>query len=117
MKYLFYKEEGRWYIHLKYNIFPHRLLEMVAGADDILESLAQGKDKLILKIDTHVIPYYDGKLELERKLGIFKGAWYNNRASFIPKEGFKITDIWLCPVTLWVFLKYPERIYYKVVEK
>lgn len=117
MKYLFYKEDDRWYIHLKWNIFPQYLSEMVAGADDLLESLANGKDSITLRIsDRGPIPFYDGALRLETKLGFLKGAWYKEVGGFQESDRPLQDSVWLCPITLWVLGRYPKVIYFKVVE-
>lgn len=118
-QYRFYKDENGWFIDLKN--FPYGkskwkwMLAMVAGADDLLDILAEGKDEVTLQVRTSPIPFYDGVLEKHVNLGLFKGAFYFSQEGYNREDVSEIESVWLCPVTLWVFLKYPNKIYYKVV--
>lgn len=90
-----------WYIDLPNWIGPKSALLMVGGAHNILEEFASkiGTDILKLKVSTDKIisPYI-----LKRKsYTLTGGAFYDWHS-----EG----DVWLCPVTLFVFSKYPKTI-------
>lgn len=80
-------------------------LQMVAGADDFLELLAEDKTEVKLQISERKVK---GFYELKRvdEIPTTSGRYYFDNS----------TDLllWLCPVTLWVFERtYPETIYYK----
>lgn len=75
MKYRFYKIEDNWLIDLKPWAKRYLwMLGMVAGADEVLENLAKGREEIILQVGESPIPFYDGVLERTDKLGFFKGA-------------------------------------------
>lgn len=115
--YRFYKEEGTWFIDLKWFPFNKAWLAMVAGADTLLDRLSSEGDEITLNIDTYPIPYSDGLLDRFHKSGIFNGALYEGLAGYNFSENSIIKSVWLCPATLWVFGYYPKTIYYKIVEK
>ena len=91
---------------------------MVQGADDLLDVLAEGEEEITLQIDTYPIPFSDGFLEKHVSTGLKDGAFYFSRKGYMDTYDVQsINMVWLCPVTLWVFLKYPNKIYYKVVKE
>ena len=107
----FYKEEtGRWYVDL-----PEFLaaggekadLEMVFGADTWLDILSnQGKAVEIEissdeELDNHLILTNIDESGACYKAETFEGVRYDH-------------VVWLCPVTIFVFGKFPEKIYYKI---
>jgi len=115
----FYKEEGTWFIDLKYWLFDKTHLAMVMGADNLLEELSGDKDEVTLEFSTKRIEGYHGALERHYKVGgLFEGAVY--KIAYGPKINYSIDgsledNLWICGVTLFVFLKYPKMIYYKIV--
>lgn len=117
-KYRFYKENGDWFIDLKNFPLNKAYLAMVAGADVLLDKLSKGKDEVTLLVDSSPIPYSDGWIEKEIKLGTWEGAIYNihgvETGHTLNTHEDDRDQLWLCPVTLWVFLKYPKKIYFKV---
>jgi hypothetical protein len=122
-KYRFYKNEDGWFIDipgvLEEHIFEKGNLQMVCGADLLLDHLCYGKSEIILEVyddpfdgaehkleinnfgmDTKLLEEYDHPIEV--------GAYYNRES-----DGFVV---WLCPVTMYVFEgKYPDNIYFRVV--
>lgn len=125
-KYRFYKEwdytdnnpNSNWFIDLKYFPFNKAYTAMVAGADLLLDKLAKGESEITLLVDSSPIPYNDGWIERNLKLGLAEGAIYDVHGIEI-KHTLNTTidrrdQLWLCPVTLWVFWKYPKKIYFKV---
>ncbi len=121
MKYRFYKEVfedgmSQWFIDLKRFPFNKAWLAMVAGADEVLDNLAKGKNEITLEVKTSPIPYSDGVLERVHRLGLFKGATYIEKSGFNNPDRKLIDEVWLCPVTVWVFWKYPKKIWFKIVE-
>lgn len=114
-KYRFYKDEYGWFIDLKRFPFNRAYLAMVQGADTLLENIAQGKNEITLQISTSPIPYSDGVIEKTQSLGIFGGAFYTEDKGYNATERPLVNSLWLCPVTLWVFLRYPKRIHFKIM--
>ena len=114
--YRFYKNELGWFIDLPKFPFNKAWLAMVAGADDLLDKLAEGKSEITLGISTSPKYGWDDKLERVKKLGLFRGAIYSPTFNRIYPEIFEGHNfLWLCPATLWVFLYYPKYIYFKKI--
>lgn len=118
-QYRFYKDELGWFIDLKWFPFNRGYLAMVEGADTLLDVLSEGKSEVTLKVSTSPIPYSEGWLSKDMSLGLMKGAIYDINGievdHYFPFSG-ATPQLWLCPVTIWVFLKYPKKIWFKVVE-
>ena len=113
--YHFYKKENQWFIDLpKYvlNGGEDADLEMVDGADELLNLMASGKRKVSIQMD---VVYFDGAdtLELEKICEAPKGGGYYRLLTFRSSPFNK--KIWLCDVTLFVFGDLPEKIYIKPV--
>lgn len=108
----FYKEDyGGWYIDL-----PEYLeqggskgdLAMVAGADTMLDIIANGEKKVTITIDTQPFEGAD-ELLLTKLCEPSVGGGYYLLKWF---EGKKVNhEMWLCAVTEFVFQAIPERIY------
>ena len=114
--YNFYKNESGWFIDLPNFPFDKSLLAMVCGADDLLDKLSKGRDEVKIAISSNYNDVdYDDVLKLEAKLGLRKGAIYKTLLNKLQDNGFGKDRLWLCPVTLWVFLRYPKNIYFKVL--
>lgn len=111
--------KGEWYIDLpEYIEMGGNMadLQMVLGADDLLEKLAEEKREIILLISTDVKEIRDYE-----ELPMFaKHNWdWLSKAAYIPSaSGMYYTNgamyLWLCPVTEFVFGEYPPNIYYKI---
>jgi hypothetical protein len=108
----FYKEpHGGWYIDL-----PQYLeqggskgdLAMVAGADTMLDFIAQGSTRVTITMDTHPFGGADELQLLRVSDPLMGGGDY-----FMPVfEGQEVNhQMWLCGVTEFVFGNIPERIY------
>ncbi|WP_420378783.1 DUF6717 family protein [Gilvibacter sp.] len=113
MTHRFYKEATGWYIDLPNWPFAKSHLAMVCGADTLLDSLADGG--IEVEIEYHTKPFEGNQDSIVRteKLGLTKGANYKGgREDLIANEN---NQLWLCPVTLWVFGRYPKKIYLKVL--
>ena len=109
-KLTFNKEiENRWYVDLPEWEGSKADLEMVSGADSMLEILAQGDDSVTLYMDTE---YHDGfeilhfnKLAVE--LG--NGAYYTMEKY----QGIEFDlEMWLCDVTKFLFDEFPPKLYF-----
>lgn len=109
---------SNWYIDLPRFPFNKAWLAMVAGADTLLDQLSEGGNKITLQIETSPIPYSDGMLvkEEENLQGTLSGRMYKGLTGYTESDNSKVESIWLCAVTLWVFWKYPKKIYYKIVK-
>ncbi len=120
--YTFKKEKsGRWYIDLPHFDGPKEALEMVEGADTMLELILnifykEGEIKIALRCETEP---FEGSNELikkdvsgdESKTEIIEtvGGMYYDLSKY---NGLSFNaEMWLCDVTLYVFGKFPEKIY------
>jgi len=129
MIHTFYKEEGIWYIDLpeflEAGLGTKANLMMVAGADILLDILSNNTNRVSLKFDSQ--PFVGCNTVLDM-INIGKdqevldaaghpfveyGAYYN--AIEINGEPAN-HQVWLCPVTEYVFGGgYPTNIYVKVI--
>ena len=106
MEYKFYKEEtGRWYVDLPEWPGEKEALEMVMGADVMLDIFAQGENniKILLSETDKQLPYNLRYIRETPEYG--EGALYE--IELIGKH----FEVWLCDVTKFVFNKFPLDIY------
>ncbi len=85
-------------------------LEMVAGADDLLSYLDTEKNH---KVILHVVPSEEQRsvknhTELRQ---IDKSTFGGSHYDATDFAGFRMTKIWICPVTLCVLGCYPKFLY------
>ena len=108
----FYKEQnGGWFIDLPTWRGPKAALAMVAGADTFLDMLSDGENEVTLSLSTEPIEGYE---QLIRQKLNYMGA-YGADYKILSYKGIEFNhDVWLCPVTLYVFGEYPEIIYFTV---
>jgi len=116
MIYRFYKNSTGWFVDLPNYPFSKAHLAMVKGADVLLEQLAEGKNEVWFEASTQPIPEYTDVLDRVKKLGITKGAIYKGNLIKINHKILEENNLWLYPVTLFVFQRYPKKIYYKKVQ-
>ncbi len=100
----FYKEEdNKWYVNLPEWKGDKSELEMVLGADVLLDTLSFNGDSVNVTFSDE--PFSQCKTlthdKKEKEVG-----YYNNDAWHGP------STIWLCHVTEFVFGSYPDKIYY-----
>ncbi|MDR3235819.1 MAG: hypothetical protein LBT48_03725 [Prevotellaceae bacterium] len=111
----FKKENGTWYIVLPEWRGPKASLAMVAGADTMLDCISGFTDSCSIQITTVPVKDFqcDGVIKkTNATAGILKsfyGQHYN-------AEGLYTGLIWLCPVTKFIFGKYPAEVYFKLVD-
>lgn len=105
----FEKEGRRWYAVIPQWKGSKASLEMVAGADEFLNSLDVRNNHFVtLSMSTK---YKKGYKKLVKVNECEFGG-----ANYIHKEPNRLPDMmWLCEVTMFVFGNYPENIYFKVV--
>lgn len=104
-RHTFYKEpDNRWYIHLPNYDGPKEDLEMVAGADTLLDIMSAMSDSVVLRMSEQP---FEGATRLEMdnapELNIGSGQYYVCDAYHM--------HVWLCDVTKFVFGYFPENIY------
>lgn len=100
--------DNRWYVELPEWEGSKSDLEMVAGADTMLEYMAEGESEVCLYLSIDEFENSD-KLEFIRLAKeLSNGAYYR----FDKFRGIDINlEMWLCDVTLFVFGKFPKTIY------
>lgn len=111
--YSFVKEGKQWFIDLPEYLAQggHKAdLQMVEGADDLLDFMAKGKKSVKLQLDTQ--PFEDADvLELLELCEAPTGGGYYILRTY--RNHTLNKQIWLCDVTLFVFGDMPEKIYIK----
>jgi hypothetical protein len=119
----FYQEEdGRWYIdlpeYINEGVGTKANLEMVAGADTLLSTLAQGETSIHVRFSNESFEGYTIKLDRSsdyayteefKDIDIDPGAYYTVSNTN--------DTVWLCPVTRYVFNdNYPKTIFFQKVK-
>lgn len=97
----FEKEGSSWYIVLPNWVGPKSALLMVGGAHKILDEISDQMGKKVVKILVNTTKEISPYTLRRSSYTLTGGAFYDYRG-----EG----DVWLCPVTLFVFSKYPKMI-------
>ena len=109
----FVKENGNWFYDFKNWGFSHDNLMMVAGADDLCEMYSGGNDRFTINIIASRIPLE----KLTETHTEFKGEEWPDDFSFSDRILYgrsyesSESDMWICPVTLFVLGRYPNYIY------
>lgn len=108
----FYKNEsGSWYIDLPAYLEQggnQADLAMVAGADTMLDIVADGEHQVVITMDTQPFEGADGLVRLRICDPSIGGGDYLMQHF----EGREVNQpMWLCGVTEFVFQEIPERIY------
>lgn len=104
----FYKDTNNlWYVDLPEFIeggYGSKAdLQMVAGADDLLEFLGNGNPRVTMSVSEQ--PFDSGNVSLLKYKGDEAGANYKTNIKAVP-------DVWLCNVTKYVFGGYhPQNIF------
>ncbi len=102
-KLTFNKEGNVWYIDLPSWPGPKHALSMVAGADDLLDYASKGKDTVTVDVTTSSDEIEGEGIRMDRiDASLTGGATYKTNIPSVPTA-------WLCPVTLFVFQKYPKH--------
>jgi hypothetical protein len=101
--------KDRWYIDLPEWRGPKANLEMVQGADTLLEILANGNERVNVTFSNFLSPSFQPEIKLTHmQNGDYELTKLNNDLMTLPNE------IWLCGVTQFVFQSdYPDFIYLK----
>ncbi len=129
----FYKENGMWYIDLpeflEAGLGTKNNLLMVAGADTIINILTDDGTEAVIEfgderfdgcnvqLDMNEMGKDQALLDAVGHAPVDYGAYYSAYNTQWLGYEFKLSSVWLCPVTEYVFGgKYPERIYLRVVK-
>ena len=103
--YTFNKEEGKWYINLPEWQDSKSALQMVAGADILLDELSNYQTSVQLSISSNEKPADYSTLKKMINTSLTGGALYH----------LGLKPIWLCDVTKYVFGEFPQKIHFKVI--
>jgi hypothetical protein len=109
----FLKEQGQWFIDLPEYIAGGGTkadLQMVEGADTMLDTIAGGKHRVTITLDTTPFNGADELTLLELCDPVVGGGYYLLK-SFEGKETMQ--QMWLCAVTEFVFGYIPSKIFIK----
>lgn len=102
----FYKEsDNRWFVDLPEWEGEKDELEMVMGADTMLDILAQDENIVFLTMSKE--PFDSYEYLLTSKEEIYEGCMYE-----LSSTNFNF-EVWLCAVTKFVFGEFPNKIYLK----
>ena len=125
----FYKEAGIWYADLpaflEAGLGTKTNLMMVDGSDTFLDYISNNQGKATLKLSTE---HFEGSEAVLNKIriGMNRGLLDNIGHAIVDygayylvekfKENILNHQLWLCPVTEYVFEGgYPEKIYIKLI--
>lgn len=103
--YTFNKEDGKWYIDLPEWKKSKSALQMVAGADILLDDLSNNQTSINISISTKQKPDKYTTLTKVMNTPLTGGALYH----------LGLKPIWLCDVTKFVFGEFPKKIHFKVI--
>ena len=107
----FYKEEdNRWYVDLPGFEGDKSELEMVAGADHMLDIYSQGENDVYLKLALSEYPGADKLTRLDKN-----GSGFDYKVSSHFGIPYDYT-LWLCDVTKYVYGQFPKFIYVQKIK-
>jgi hypothetical protein len=107
----FGKKKDRWYIDLPEWMGPKANLEMVEGADTLLDILSKGKDRITVSFTDVKTDFPDKGVRSTLGLTHVGNGTYNvnpDDTTFSREE--LPQQIWLCSVTQFIFGDYPKWI-------
>jgi len=110
--YYFYKEDWTnwWFVDIPEWEGPKSALQMVMGADDMLDLMSQGDDRFLVTFSTEETEGFE-LLEFQHET-----PEWEQGAQYILKTfmGFEYDlQVWLCDVTKFVFGEFPRKIWIK----
>lgn len=114
----FYKETtGEWFVDLPEWQGNKSALQMVLGADTLLDIMAQGHHEILVRFSTEGFPgsfvmswLHDGYVSYEEAGGAtyYLDTYRGIRYDF---------NLWLCDVTTFVFNEFPKQIYFSCLSE
>lgn len=120
MELKFNKEESnKWYVDLPTYDGDHEDLEMVFGADILLDMLSEGSDSVAIDVSTeqtHIENYvYSTLIEHDDY-----GGTYRIDITYLPSTLCDLIELgqtfWLCNVAHFVFGEHPKEIYFNLIK-
>jgi hypothetical protein len=124
----FVKEAETWFLDfpefLNAGLGTRSNLMMVDGADTFLDLLCEGQSRVTLHIS--IKPFIGWQTKLQ-KIGLGLNSQLLNSIGHAPVEYgayYQVTELqrkpynhqlWLCPVTEYIFGEYPEQIFLSVI--
>ena len=111
----FKKVYGDWYCDIKgwpEKFFPNSL--MVADASRLIQLMSNGDEYVTFDVVPSSKQIQEEGLI---KLTLYKSSVTGGGYYFTQVGDVKLTQVWLCPVTLFVLGRYPKYIYFKRVSK
>lgn len=111
-KLTFVKLCNKWYIDLPEYGGDLAELEMVAGADELLQEIVNKSDKT----NQVTIQIVENKKESDIQLNLVKltqsGGTYKIHST---ESQFETKELWLCNVTKFVFGEHPDELFVKIL--
>lgn len=108
----FYKEkDGRWYVDLPEWTGSKADLEMVCGADTLLDKLSKEGNRVVCQVSEIPVEKFE-LLQFIREADEWKNGAFYRMASIFGKQ--INMELWLCDVTRFVFGYFPRQIYLSV---
>ena len=100
------EKNGRWYVDFPGWPLSHDNLEMVAGAEDLLDYVSMGHHHISIRVKASDKNISTSGIKLTKDYSrLTRGSFYN------VENGGRTKRLWLCPVTLCVLGHYPKYIY------
>jgi hypothetical protein len=110
----FYRERKKksymWYADIPSWTGRKSALRMIAGADDLLDMVAKGRDEVYLHFSKEYLS--DAEVLYFKRKNWINGATYRLKKFKTENVNQKV---WLCNVTLHVLGEFPRRIYFKEI--
>lgn len=102
----FIKEKNKWYIDLPNWTGSKSALQMVSGADTLLDVMSDGNERVSVFVSNED---FDGASVLKK----VRKCWFNG-SDYILENYEKLNnhDVWLCNVTKYVLGYFPDEIYF-----
>lgn len=110
-KLIFVKLAGKWFVHLPDYPGDPMDLEMVSGADDLCESIDKNKNGFISVTVTDK-PLNGDEFATDLIILDMKECFEEIGTTYTVRDSDK--EVWLCPVTKYVFGKFPECLYIRL---
>ncbi len=104
------ESDNKWYIDLPNWPFAHHNLMMVAGADKLCALLSDDGENTSVEVVTS--SGYDDTYKQQGYVVLRRTEWGLTTGAYYDVENIDgLKQLWLCPVTLFVYQKYPKFIY------
>ena len=108
----FKKVDGKWYCDIKgwpKALFAQTL--MVGNASKLIEELSNGDD--YVRFETIISKEWIPEINSEYTELMIASSSLTGGAHYWIEPSMTAETLWLCPVTLFVYKKYPNYIYFK----